>query len=162
MASRGKEQWDSAKAKAAADKLREEIAELEKRPELAQVPFVNRQIDRSSLSWIRLLDWMEATMPPAVILTSITPSISERGMVDLTIRFRAKSLDAALAFMRRLRNTPAFPRVVPVTEATSSQGAGGIDFNVTAVYNPSAGPPPPPAQPKDDAGEEESEEEEES
>lgn len=154
MASRSKSEWDSAKGKELADKLDREIAGIEKRPELALVPFVNQQIDRRSLSWIRLLDWLEATMPPAVIVTSINPSLSERGMISLGLSFTAKELDAAIAFMKRMRSSPAFPSVMPLSESTSPDHHA-IQYQIHATYNPAAGAPPPPSTTDDDEKESE-------
>ncbi|MBI2838576.1 MAG: PilN domain-containing protein [Acidobacteria bacterium] len=150
LASKDKSEWNSAKAKEEMIKLDHEIAALEKRPELAQVPFVNQQIDRRALSWTRLLDWLEATMPSAVIVTSIRPTIPERGQgtVDLSLSFTAKELDAAMAFMKRMRNSPAFPSVVPLSESKQQDGRT-IDFQIRAVYDPSAGAPPAPAKKSD-------------
>ena len=151
MSKRDKTEWDSAKGREMKQNLLAEIEILEKRPELAQVSFVNHQIERRTLSWTRLLDWMEATMPPAVIVTSIRPSIPEKGEgpIDLSIGFKAKTLDAALAFMKRMRNSGAFPTVVPLNESTPQAG-NVIEFQVRASYNRAAGVPPPP---KDDTAE---------
>ncbi len=141
--SRAKSEWDSQKGKQMSERLQAEIDELGRRPELAQVAFVNRQIDRRSLSWTRLLDWMEATLPPGVILSSLSPSTVEKSAkIDLSIHFQAKSLDAALTFMRRLTNSPAFPLVVPQSEAVQTNGSL-IDYQIRTVYDPSVAPPSP-------------------
>ncbi len=153
VSSHNKQEWDIKKGEEMKMVLRAEIDALEQRRELSQVAFVNRQIDRASLSWVRLLDWMEATMPPAVILMSINPTITEHGNVSLSIRFRARTLDAALNFMRRMRNSKAFSSVNPLSESVS-QGNAGIEYLITASYNPSIGPPPPPPADKESGGEE--------
>ncbi len=155
MSKRDKTEWDSAKGREMKQNLLSEIEALAKRPELTQVSFVNHQIERRTLSWTRLLDWMEATMPPAVVVTSIRPSIPEKGEgeIDLSISFKAKTLDAALAFMKRMRSSGAFPTVVPLSESTPQAG-NVIEFQVRASYNRAAGPPPPP---KDDTADAEGE-----
>lgn len=148
LQTRAKSEWDSQKGKQMSERLQADIDELGRRPELAQVPFVNRQIDRRSLSWTRLLDWMEATLPPGVILSSLSPSAAEKSTrIELNIHFQAKSLDTALTFLRRLTNSPAFPVVVPQSEAVQTNGTL-IDYQIRAVYDPTVAPPssqkPPP------------------
>lgn len=152
---RDKADWDSVKGKQLMTALSAGISELEKKPELAHVPFVNQQIERRSLSWTRLLDWLESTMPPAVIVTSIRPAIQERnpGKIDLGLSFTAKELDAAIAFIKRLKNAPAFSSVTPMNEATSQDGQK-IDFQLRAIYDASVGPPPPPKKKGEGDGEE--------
>ena len=108
----------------------------------AQAAEANGIIDARTFSWTALFDDIEATLPPTVMLTSITPSIGPDGAtVRLTVL--GKTVDAIDTFIERLEATTRFENVQPSSEIVTE--AGLFETMVTGRYLalPPAAPSPP-------------------
>jgi Tfp pilus assembly protein PilN len=113
----------------------------------AQAAEANGIIDARTFSWTALFDDIEATLPPTVMLTTITPSIGPDGAtVRLTVMGR--TVDAIDTFIERLEATTRFENVQPASEMVTEDGL--FQTMVTGRYltaAPAAPKPAPPAGP---------------
>jgi Tfp pilus assembly protein PilN len=108
----------------------------------AQAAEANGIIDARTFSWTALFDDIEATLPPTVMLTSITPSVGPDGaIVRLTVLGR--TVDAIDTFIERLEATTRFENVQPASEVATEDGL--FQTLVTGRYL--AAPPSPAAAP---------------
>lgn len=113
----------------------------------AQAAEANGIIDARTFSWTALFDDIEATLPPTVMLTAITPSIDQDGAtVKLTVLGR--TVDAIDTFIERLEATTRFENVQPSSEVVTEEGL--FETLVTGRYlsaPPAAAPPTGPEAP---------------
>jgi hypothetical protein len=112
----------------------------------AQAAEANGIIDARTFSWTALFDDIEATLPPTVMLTAITPSIDPDGAtVRLTVRGR--TVDAIDTFIERLEATTRFENVQPSSETVTEEGL--FETLVTGRYltAPPGAPPSPAGSP---------------
>jgi Tfp pilus assembly protein PilN len=87
----------------------------------AQAAEANGIIDARTFSWTALIDDVEATLPPTVMLTAITPSIGPDGAsVRLTVMGR--TVEAIDTFIERLEETTRFENVQPSSEMVTEDG----------------------------------------
>ena len=87
----------------------------------AQAAEANGIIDARTFSWTALFDDIEATLPPTVMLTSITPTIGPDGAtVRLTVLGR--TVEAIDTFIERLEATTRFENVQPSSEIVTEEG----------------------------------------
>jgi len=108
----------------------------------AQAAEANGIIDARTFSWTALFDDIEATLPPTVMLTSITPSVGPDGaIVRLTVLGR--TVEAIDTFIERLEATSRFENVQPASEVATEDGL--FQTLVTGRYL--AAPPSPVAAP---------------
>jgi hypothetical protein len=109
----------------------------------AQAAEANAIIDARTFSWTALFDDVEATLPPTVMLTAITPTIDANGaMVRLTVLGR--TVEAIDDFIERLEATKRFENVQPSSEIVTEEGL--FQTQVTGRYL-AATPSPAPAGP---------------
>lgn len=108
----------------------------------AQANEANGIIDARTFSWTALFDDIEATLPPTVMLTSITPSIDADGAI---VRFTVigKTVDAIDSFVERLEATKRFAGVLPETQSVNDDG--NIQTTIRGRYLTTAGTPAAPA-----------------
>jgi hypothetical protein len=87
----------------------------------AQAQLVNGIIDARTFSWTALFDDIEATLPPTVMLTAITPRIDQSGAA---VRFVVvgRSVEAIDTFIERLEGTKRFADVLVVSEQVTEEG----------------------------------------
>jgi hypothetical protein len=110
----------------------------------AQAAEANGIIDARTFSWTALFDDIEATLPPTVMLTTITPSIGPDGAtVRLTVLGR--TVDAIDTFIERLEATTRFENVQPASENVTDDGL--FQTLVTGRYLAAPSPAVPPAAP---------------
>ena len=117
----------------------------------AQAAEANGIIDARTFSWTALFDDIEATLPPTVMLTAITPSIGPDGAsVRLTVLGR--TVEAIDTFIERLEGTTRFENVQPSSETVTEEGL--FQTQVTGRYlttptaaAPAAAPAPTPPAP---------------
>jgi Tfp pilus assembly protein PilN len=110
----------------------------------AQAAEANGIIDARTFSWTALFDDVEATLPPTVMLTSITPSIEADGaIVRLTVIGR--TVDAIDTFIERLEATTRFENVQPSSEVVTEDGL--FQTLVTGRYLSAPAPAAPPTGP---------------
>jgi Tfp pilus assembly protein PilN len=108
----------------------------------AQAAEANAIIDARTFSWTALFDDIEATLPPTVMLTAISPSIGPDGAtVRLTVLGR--TVEAIDTFIERLETTKRFENVQPSNEVVTEDGL--FQTQVTGRYlaaTPRAAAPP--------------------
>jgi Tfp pilus assembly protein PilN len=97
----------------------------------AQAAEANAIIDARTFSWTALFDDIEATLPPSVMLTAISPSIGPDGAtVRLTVLGR--TVEGIDTFIERLETTKRFENVQPSSEIVTEEGL--FQTQVTGRY----------------------------
>ncbi len=135
-------------------------ARLQKRAEFANVAILNRVF-----SWTQLFNELERVMPADVRLSSVRPSVSAQGRVDLQLEGRAKNYEVFVNLEEALMKSSSFSRVYPGTErlqrtayrpraanlppgsrrataggtAGKASGSGEIGFSLSCEYFPGGG-----------------------
>lgn len=152
---------DIARDEAAARTLSARAAEARQRIDAkslavtsAQAAEANAIIDARTFSWTALFDDVEATLPPTVMLTSITPSIKPDG-AEVRLAVLGRTVEAIDTFIERLEATRRFENVQPSTESVTEEGlfqtlvTGRYLAGQAAAPAPAAVPTPPigPAAP---------------
>jgi Tfp pilus assembly protein PilN len=110
----------------------------------------NRLIDARAFSWTALFNDIEATLPPGVMLTSISQSVardSDEGGPGLLVQFivRGRTVDDVDAFIGRLEETGRFRRVLAPSEQIATDGL--IDTTIVGEYRQATLPQKPTAPP---------------
>lgn len=107
----------------------------------AQAAEANGIIDARTFSWTALFDDIEATLPPTVMLTAITPSIGPDGAtVRLTVLGR--TVEAIDTFIERLEATKRFENVQPSSETVTEDGLFQTLVSGRYLATPPAAPSP--------------------
>ena len=99
-----------------------------------EVESANRVLALHAFSWGRLLTELELTLPYAVRLVQVQPSVDEH-TVDLRIDAVAQTREAMLEFFANLIASPAFDRPVPRREIQEA----GYEFSLKVTYVPEVG-----------------------
>jgi Tfp pilus assembly protein PilN len=112
----------------------------------AQAAEANGIIDARTFSWTAFFDDVEATLPPNVMLTSITPSVGPDG-AEVRLVVLGRTVEAIDTFIERLEATTRFENVQPSTEMVTEEGL--FQTQVTGRYRagstaPAAAPAPTP------------------
>ena len=108
----------------------------------AQALEANGIIDARTFSWTALFDDIEATLPPTVMLTSITPKIGDDG-ATVSLVVVGKTVEAIDTFIERLEATGRFKGVQAATEIVTEDGS--FETLLNARYTAAAVPVGPPA-----------------
>ncbi len=111
----------------------------------AQAAEANAIIAARTFSWTALFDDVEATLPPTVMLTGITPNIDPDGA---SVRFTVlgRTVEAIDTFIERLEATKRFDGVQVASEMVTEEGL--FQTQVSGRYLGSdASVTPPPAPP---------------
>jgi Tfp pilus assembly protein PilN len=87
----------------------------------AQAAEANGIIDARTFTWTALFDDIEATLPPTVMLTSITPRIGPDG-AEVRLTVLGRTVDAIDTFIERLEATKRFENVQPASETVTEEG----------------------------------------
>ena len=92
-----------------AQQTRQKIDRNELKVVTAAASEANALIDSRTFSWTQLLNYIERTMPPDVMLTSVRPSIEREGTKITMIVLARRSVDID-EFTEKLEATGAFER----------------------------------------------------
>jgi type IV pilus assembly PilN-like protein len=113
----------------------------------SQAAEANGIIDARTFPWTMLFDDIEATLPPTVMLTAITPTIEADGTSTVRLTVLGRTVEAIDDFIERLEATKRFENVQPSTEVVTEEGL--FQTLVTGRYLavPAAAPGPPPVGP---------------
>jgi hypothetical protein len=103
----------------------------------------NELIDGRTFSWTGFFNYIEATLPPDVMLVSVRPAITD-GKTVITMGLRARRPGDIDEFIEKLEATGAFEDGYVMQQTVREDGL--IDAPIQAVYTPNAEPPPPPAK----------------
>lgn len=130
-----------------AAKVRGSIREDELQAVLVAAREANGLIDRRTFSWTQLFNYLEATLPDDVMLTTVRPLV-EDDAVTITLGIVGRRVAAIDEFMTRLEATQAFADVLSRDEQALEDG--GYEAAIVGVYRPTgSGAAVAPATPGD-------------
>jgi hypothetical protein len=109
----------------------------------AQAAEANGIIDARTFSWTMLFDDIEATLPPTVMLTAITPSVEEDGTSTVRLTVLGRTVESIDDFIERLEATKRFENVQPSSEIVTEEGL----FETAVMGKYLATPPAAPGKP---------------
>ena len=108
--------------------LRAQAASLEKTVDNTALAAVaasareaNAAIDRRAFSWTTFFNRLEETLPPGVMLASVSPSI-ERGRVTVDMTVLARRAEEVDDFMVKLEASGAFQDILNVNDTVGDDG----------------------------------------
>jgi len=132
------------------DQTRQRAEEFLNRPENRatrdQSQFLNRLIERKSLSWTYVLEDLEKVMPARVHLVSIHPEMDEDNQLTLKMLVGSDSRDRVLDLVRRMEDSRHFSQTYIETEHAAPPSSGDIvQFTIAGIYAPEKTPSPAPA-----------------
>ena len=109
-----------------------------------QSEFLNQLFARKALSWTRVFTEMEKLVPPNLHVVSMKPEYTKTNDLMLRVAVATDSRDRAIELVRRMEKSNHFRQAQVMAEAvtanTSDQtaGPGNIQFDIAAIYVPSA------------------------
>jgi len=98
----------------------------------------NEIIDQRTFSWTEVLNYIERTLPPGVMLSSVTPRV-DKGRFYVRMTVLGRSVEAIDEFIEKLEATHAFSGMSPSTERITESGL--YEVLIVGNYQPSAAPP---------------------
>lgn len=122
------EQRAQALRRDAAD-IRRGIDEAELQTTVAATQEVNRAIDARVFSWTALFNTVERTIPPAVMLLGVYPSVEDDGRVDVRMVVNARRIDDVNAFMEALERAQSFEALQSSEEQRIDDGSFIVTFD---------------------------------
>jgi len=129
----------SSRDEARAADLRTEATRLRRTVDLQQIELAstearqaNELIDRRTFSWTELFNQFETTFPADVRITSVRPTIDDKGAMLLTINVVARSVDDVDELMRNLEGTGSFSNLLSVQESFNNDGL--LEATVEGTY----------------------------
>ncbi|HME32859.1 MAG TPA: PilN domain-containing protein [Terriglobales bacterium] len=106
--------------------------------------FLNQLFARKALSWTRVFTEMERIMPPDLHVVSMKPEYNKTNDLTLRVVVATGSRGRAVELVRRMEKSNHFRQSEIVAENVTtnsgdqSAGPGNIQFDITALYLPSA------------------------
>lgn len=96
---------------------------------------LNELIDRKSISWTRIFADLESVMPYNVELRSVRlPQVNSRNEVLLDIVVGAKEPGSAIAFMKKLEESPRFGTIYGQSSQPPAQNEPLYRYRITVNY----------------------------
>jgi type IV pilus assembly protein PilN len=124
------------------------LSQPENRTTRDQSQFLNRLIERKSLSWTLVLEDLEKVMPVRVHLVSIHPELDADNQLKLKMVV-AGDRDRALELTRRMEDSRHFSQTYIETESPAASGSGDmVQFDINGTYIPETAPVAPAPTPK--------------
>ena len=102
-----------------------------------QTRFVNAKLTERAFSWSALLDELESVIDQDVRLTSVSPTFTEEGPIELSLELESKSSDGMIRTLNRMHEDPNFLNPFPSHETSIE---GGFRFDLSVRYIPGAAP----------------------
>ena len=112
-----------------------QVSQIRKRSAL-----LNSLINQKSLSWTRMFQDLEATLPAGARITGITPRTSDadgaQGRPDLKITVAATTVGPIVDFIKRMEDSPQFanPVVSDQRFPTNNEEKGEIKVSLSTLY----------------------------
>ena len=109
-----------------------------------QSEFLNQLFARKALSWTRVFTEMEKMMPPNLHVVSMKPEYTKTNDLMLRVVVATDSRDRAVELVRRMEKSSHFRQAQVMAEAVTSNtsdqtaGPGNIQFDIAAIYVPTA------------------------
>ena len=91
----------------------------------------NQLIEQRTFSWTQLFNYLEATLPEDVMLTSVNPDF-EDGVTHLNMEIQGRGQDVIESFWERLEKTGAFHDIEWSGLSVTEEGIHRVQM--TAVY----------------------------
>lgn len=132
-----------------------QVLQIRKRSSL-----LNALISQKSLSWTRMFQDLESTLPGGVRIMGIAPAVRtlsiDQSQPDLRLAVASPAITPIVDFIRRLEDSPRFenPVVSDQRNPSESEVKGEVKVTLTARYVQSLQSPPTPV----DAGSDDEEE----
>ncbi len=96
---------------------------------------LNELIDRKSISWTRIFSDLEGVMPYNVRLITVRlPHITSQNEVLLDLVVGAKEPAAAIAFMKKLEESPRFGTIEGQSSQSPAQNEPFYRYRITVPY----------------------------
>jgi type IV pilus assembly protein PilN len=122
------------------------MREPQNRAVLERSQFLNDLFARKSFSWTAVMMDLERVLPAGVQVTSIEPSITAEGNVNIRLRVSGQR-DLAVDLVRNLEHSQRFlaPHLNNETAQSQERGLqtvadtgapGGVEFDILSGYNP--------------------------
>lgn len=92
----------------------------------------NAIIDQRTFSWTSLLATFEATLPPDVRITAVSPRLEQSGTFVVDVQVEARRAEDLDTFVEALESSGAFHNVVPNETQTTEQGL--LEAVITGAY----------------------------
>jgi Tfp pilus assembly protein PilN len=127
----------SKELRASANRLQASISQVELERVQAAAAEANGVIDGRTFSWTALLNHIESTLPPGVMLTAIRPSVGEDG-ITVSMTVIGQGVTEIGAFMDGLESKGSFTDVLSTAEQTRDDGR--LQAVVTGRYLGGVGP----------------------
>jgi Tfp pilus assembly protein PilN len=106
----------------------------ENREALETTVFLNSLLYRKGISWTRIFNDLEKTLPHNVKIVQIQPSVNAANKVQLVMTVASESIDAQIALLKALENSPLFGEVMEPQRIHPSQADPLYRFRVTVNY----------------------------
>ncbi len=109
-----------------------------------QSEFLNELFVRKALSWTRVFTEMEKIVPPNLHVVSMKPEYTKTNDLMIRVVVATDSRDRAVELVRRMEKSKHFRQSQVVAEnvttnsSDQSAGPGNIQFDIAAIYVPSA------------------------
>ncbi|HEY7789719.1 MAG TPA: hypothetical protein VIC33_04345 [Vicinamibacterales bacterium] len=108
----------------------------------AEAREANGLISHRTFSWTELFNRFEATLPPDVRITTVTPKIERDGTITLDVSIVGRRVEDVNTFMNRLEATGAFVGLLSRDEHWSEDGM--LQANLESTYVPHVPEKPAP------------------
>ena len=111
-----------------------------------QSRFLNSLFQKKSFSWTKVFEDLERVMPAHLHVISISPETTPDNNLELRLQVGGESRDQALDLVRKMESSTHFRETRIDNEKVAEQGGGGLNgtdhvqFEIDALYTPSAGP----------------------
>lgn len=109
-----------------------------------QSDFLNQLFARKSLSWTHIFTEMEKIVPPELHVVSMKPEYTKTNDLVLHVIVATDSRDRAVELVRNmeksnhLRQAQIVAETVTTNSGDQAAGGGNIQFDIAAIYVPSA------------------------
>jgi hypothetical protein len=109
-----------------------------------QSQFLNEMFARKALSWTRVFTEMERIVPPNLHVVSMKPEYTKTNDLMLRVMVATDSRDRAVELVRRMeksnhfRQSQVMAENVTANSSDQSAGPGNIQFDIAAIYIPTA------------------------
>jgi Tfp pilus assembly protein PilN len=142
------EQQEAARLTDEAAAVRRTIDRAELQRVVLAADEANALIDQRTFSWTEFFNWLEVTLPPDVMLTSVRPAFQD-GQIRINMNLLGRRAEDIDEFMERLEASGAFARALPGREDITEQGLYRVSMSVT--YLPHDPEPGAAAEPEPEA-----------
>jgi hypothetical protein len=139
VAQSAQDEQRAAELRASAAELRRTVDPRQIQVASADARQANDLIDRRTFSWTELFNRFEATLPDAVRITQVRPTLDRERRIVLRVTVIGRTVDDINQFMERLDATNAFSDLRSVEERVKDDDQ--IESALEMTYQPQAAEP---------------------